>query len=227
MKYPFLYKLAVCFVCISVLLGGCQSSPNANSSNITDVRMTVVPVELDPSDTESFSDTDITFLRIYYGYYSYGRWHDYPSEYYDLKSIFTSKTYTGYDAAGDDHIVKIGPYLVVFIANYTIGQGSKSVPVKITDTLGNEALQIFSEYYSSIYNSLNYGYIKEEKRTNKLFNNESSRTLMNFFGPYYYVILEYDALPENYSLQYTTQENGESVTQVLTYEQIKQLIEGQ
>ena len=222
MKATYLYRLFACVICIAILLTGCHEPTEPDTTGeISDIRMYVAPYV----DEDTMS-SDTTFLRIYYGYYKNGKWFDYPSEHYELKSIFTPKQYSGYDAAFEDHIVKIGPYLLISISDYTFLNNGELVPVEITDTLGSEVQQMFSEYYSSLDNGQPYGYIKEDRPGSNPFFSDPDDFAINLFGQYYYVVLEYDALPNDYALQYTTLEKGEKITHTLTYEQIKQLIEG-
>ena len=228
MKTTHLYRLFAGVICISILLAGCYAPPKPDTSGeISDIRMRVVQVVNNPDTGEPFAnDSDTVFLRIYYGYYKNGKWFDYPSEYYELKSIFTSEQYTDYYAAGENHIVKIGPYLLISIVNNSFMMSDEVVPVEITDTLGSEVQQMFSEYYSSPFSGSPYGYVKEEWHEKNAFFNNSENFSVNVFGRYYYIVLEYDTLTDDYALQYTTRKKGEMVTQTLTYEQIKQLIEG-
>lgn len=216
---PVIYKMLAMAMCFSILLVGCQQPvelPNPDAAgSITDIRMTVSP--------EHQTD-DITYLRMHYGYYADGKWHDFPYEHYKLKAIFVKSTdnqatnsMEGYTAAVHSHIVKIGPFLVVNICDSFFSEDPESV--RVVDSLGNTATQMFSEYcYGAPY-----GHIVKKPRPG---DNGPEQITVNKFSTTYFLTLEYDTLPEDYVLSYLTIDNDKLITQTLTYAEIKQLIEG-
>ena len=100
---------------------------------ITDVRVTVIPREYSPADARGSSAqkqfSGFEFLQICYGYQKDGVWYDIPCENYELVTIFNPIDWEtkelridyGYEAAGKNHIVRIGPYLLVSISEYWSG----------------------------------------------------------------------------------------------------------
>ncbi len=98
-----------------------------------------------PDAPDSGFDEGAEIHQIYYGYYSYGLWHDYPAENYELKTLHepnNSGFSDGWEALCSHHAVKIGPYvLLAFIDVFdnTI----------VEDGLGSEVLMLPSEKITS------------------------------------------------------------------------------
>lgn len=209
------------------------SSPDF-SSIIQDIRVSVKPREHVPQTTGIAAiDNRLrnqTFLQIYYGYYSDNQWHDMPCENYELKGIFNSfHDYTGYDAAGDSHIVKIGPYLLICIKHYSMKAPQWATFCTIKDTLGSEVSRPFDDYYTKAGrdpNTHGYGYFKEDISSLSL-DGIVNYLARDTFEQYYYVLLDYDTLPNDYELTVTYWEGLGSVYQTLTYDDIASLIESQ
>lgn len=220
-----IYKMLAMAMCFSILLVGCQQPvelPNPEAAgNITDIRMTVGEEEI---------SGDTTLLRVYYGYFADGQWYDYPSEYYTLKSVFPVEFDDGFMNAYSSHIVKIGPYLLACIIVDPVADEKTPCPVRVVDSLENEYPQAFAEYYSHPgLDAPKYGLVWKNPRPDDSKNStkvEWNEMKCGFFSRYYFAVLEYDTLPEDYVLSYLTIDNDKLITQTLTYAEIKQLIEG-
>ena len=129
--------LGILLICL-VILGSCliMIGPNPPDT-VDDIRMTVKP---------TITKDGVTYLRLYYGYCVDGWWRDYPMEYYDLKSIFTGKQYSGYRAAQEDHIVKIGQYLLISFSTFSQFGETDSGYLEVSDSLNSDFQQMFLEY---------------------------------------------------------------------------------
>lgn len=205
--------LCIILAVLAVCLSGCAGQ---NGDAITDIRMTVQPASPGHPDQEDGT----TFLRIYYGICRNGQWQDRPSEQYDLKAIFRSRSAEGYQAAGRSHLVKIGPYLLVCISNYSLDDDPETTVVcTISDTLGTPVQEPFLQYSSTSASNPaghQYGYLKQEGL--------GKVQTESFFMHYYFLVLDYENLPEDYVLECRTSTAAETVTQTLTYGDIMQLL---
>lgn len=132
---------------------------------------------------------------------------------------------SGYDAAGDSHIVKIGPYLLVALSANTYEY--YDVYGEVEDTLNSEVQEI-SEYFTPTnfdysHSGERYVHFRENIRT--LDTDDYEYSMSNCVNKWYFVVLDYDKLPENYELKYTIHEdaNGDDRIKefVLTYEDIQ------
>lgn len=219
------------------------------SGEITDLRFNVVHREYVSKTTGiallDNSLKDRTFLQIYYGYEMDGQWYDIPCENYKLKGIFDLlHTPTGYEAAGESHIVKIGPYLVICVQHNSGNYPQSKTYCKFKDTLGSKAVQCFSAYYSprkgmdvnpeegftlpTDYDNSDalprYGYFKENAAT--IGSGNSKYSASSSFDLYYFLVLEYDSIPKDYKLEVFYFTDGLDYMDILTYEDIIARIEG-
>ena len=206
--------------------------PDLNGE-ITDVRITVKPREFTPSSRGSMSAAfeGLKYLQICYGYERNGKWFDIPCENYDLVSIFNSinwenkelRIMRGYDAAEFNHMVQIGPYLLISIPLNT--SRYKIQDYEVSDSLNSEFFLLFSEYHtSSMDKNLHqrYGYVCEAIDWNRPRKLENYNVSNSFFA-HYYVILELDEIPEDYVLKVRASED--SATYKLTYDDIMYLLD--
>ena len=215
MKKRTLFILgALLIAAICAAFVGLYFAPPSPPDVVDEVRMTIKPAG---------TKEGISFLRIYYGYRVGGKWYDYPMEYYDLKSIFTSNEYSGFDAADCDHIVKIGQYAVIALFSYTpVGESSLG-RWEASDTLGSELQNKFIEYSSLPQENIEYGLKTSPNKIQDMIFPGSRYT--SPFGYYYYVVLDYDSLPEDYVFSYILQGKQATTTYELTYDQIRRLLE--
>ena len=191
------------------------------SGTITDVRITAVERETNatsfmPGEKDSpFYGT--TCVQIYYGYQKDGEWVDIPCENYDLRAI--RKRYTGYNAANWEHIVRIGPYLLISAA---ANAESGPVSIELTDTLGTEATPMFEEYFTRVGHGSqegSYSYLVEDYQ-----NLDENVKVWCDFDLHSYIILEMDSIPEDYVLT-SKQECGSQILEwTLDYETIMRLL---
>ena len=147
---------------------------------------------------------DAKTYEVYYGYYSQGKWQDFPAGNYPLKAL-PPATVDGYSAATYHHVVKIGPYiLIAFADGWSMGTSAK-------DTLGSTALDICEGDLSpkNSYAIVEYALAPT---------NEEYKYLLGPHSGWCYVALEYDKIPKDYSITFTTVGPGESIT--FTYEDI-------
>ena len=202
------------------------------STEIQDIRFSVKPREHVPQTT-GIDEIDVklqnqTYLQIYYGYYSNGKWYDIPCENYELKGIFNIfRDDTGFDAAGDSHIVKIGPYLLVCVRHYSMSAPKWATFCTIKDTIGSESVRPFDDYYTPADRepgTHGFGYFKEDISSLDS-DGHTNYLARDTFDQYYYVVLDYKTLPENYKLTVTYWEGLGSTSQTLTYDEIMALIE--
>lgn len=211
------FKRICCVIFVLIVLGlcGCTDIVQDNDT-ISEISMIV---EQEP-DTDP-QNQEYTLLRIYYGFCRDDEWHIQPSEEYDLKSIFAPKQTTGYNAAGRSHLVKIGPYLLICVANLSYDDDPETtISCEITDTLGSIVEEPFSEYSTaSITNTdgQQYGYVKKEGMSNIY--------VEHFFRHYYFLILDYAALPDDYVLECKFISTKGTTSKTLTYDDIVRLIE--
>lgn len=194
--------------------GESTSVPNI-SGTVTDIRITTVARDISKMPGMSFVEyfQDRTFLQIYYGYQLDGDWHDYPAENYDLRRLKSSDC--GYDAVSSNHIVKIGQYVLIAFTSYR--------DLTVTDSLNSEVVAM-TEYYTSgndvTSDSAKYGQIIENTLEGNIFNYEYEIT--SGFDKWYYIILEYDDIPEDYVVSYSL---GDSETPpVYTYDDIMEAL---
>jgi len=181
---------------------------------VSDIRITAKLVH--PKDSQR------PCVRIYYGYQENGIWFDYPAESYDLLSIFSRKAESGLFAAGDSHIVKIGDYLLISIANNRSNLEGTPADCVVYDSLGSEFKKLFTEYFSPPYgpNAGQYGFYAERKGLGY----STGISVASSFGEHYYVVLKYDSLPKDYVLTCTMETPKGITTEELTYSVIKTMI---
>lgn len=182
---------------------------------ITDIRMTVVPREYKvPDDLEHLvggEGVDVQYLQVYYGYCLDGVWHDYPSENYDLIDITHEAGERGWKLSYHDHMVKIGPYLLISI----IIPGYPDMTCEVSDSLGSELLNPFMEYVSS-----GYGFVAFDP------SGEDSCSSYSFW-PRYYLLLEFDSLPDDYVLTVNTEMSSYTDEYSVTRDEIVSWVNGE
>lgn len=199
------------------------------SGEITDIRFSVAPREYVGQSTGiEFVDSQYrnkTLLQVYYGYQTNGQWYDIPCENYDLKGIFDLfHDYTGFEAAGDSHIVKIGPYLVICVQHSSADTPQWATFCTFHDNLDSQAVQYFSDYYTTSADTAGYGYFKEDPsfmETGHVVDYSARST----FDMYYFLILDYETLPKDYELTVTFWEGLGNDCQTLDYDDIITLLE--
>lgn len=203
------------------------------SGEITDVRVTTV--QRDAGITTHYGAeygadlSTLTYLQIYYGYCSNGVWKDIPCENYALVSIFNPVDYhsrelvvtRGYEAVEDDHIVKIGPYLLISI-DARIGTGKL---ITVEDSIGSEAQLMFMEYdrWNTPDGTAKYGYLKEN-RESVLSGGKLEWQAVSNVDARYYIVLKYDEIPDDYQLWTKMTPDSENIRSLLTYTDIQSLL---
>ena len=194
------------------------------SGEVTEVRVTGVKrTRIVDAEPMSSSLNGSQAIQIYYGYKMDGEWHDLPCENYDL--INFSGAHTGYDAAGWNHIVQIGPFLLISIEGSIIDTG----PV-LYDTLGTVPVMPFAEYredsadpFDGYENGFNYCYFRERYGHFNTFSSEDQQFSAPFF-PRYYMIVPLDQITDEYVLTYYDKSN-ESMVTTLTGQRIRVLLD--
>lgn len=257
MKKLFSAVVLVCTLCL--LLNGCklaefldsfytdsyyaefnQNRPTNGSEfpqldgEISDIRIQVQGREYSTYGAdEAYIWDNVDLLQIYYGFQKNGEWYDYPSENYDIVSIFNAYDYEtkeekiryGYEAADGHHIVKIGDYVLISI-RLTVSVDEVG-EVIIYDSANSQFQLRFSEYHS--YNGSfsdrssseqRYGYLAEDidRKTHKL----KDCLIADTFCMRYYCILKYETVLEDYELVFKLTE--QSYEYRLDSEKIKQLL---
>ena len=207
----------------------------APSDDITDIRMTVVPRDVRTMDMLGISELyeNLTVLQIWYGYQSDGQWYDYPSENYELVGLWDDGDNTGWRAAFGSHIGKIGPYLLICVSPPV----SDKLVCEVTDSLNSPVQEPFADYFTCYVRTAEdgtevhfmdkdkqgYGYIAED-----IFLTEDTETptarLKNTFSKRYYVVLEYDAIPDDYLLDVTYSDGAERIEYSLSKDEIDKLL---
>ena len=205
---------------------GAAMPPNP-TNEITDIRMTVITRPFAPQcyfGGESLKG--MTVLQVYYGYRLGDEWHDYPCENYNLKGILLNSQNSDWIAAKGSHMARIGPNLLVaIIDSQTINE--------VYDTLGTEVQEPFAEFFTDTYHVNENGEANRTNDANKemyAYIHEDSAGIRNGTGDFnvwscflrrYYLVLKYDALPEDYELHVII--NGED--NVFTREDIYALFD--
>lgn len=195
------------------------------SGTVTDVRITAVERETNassllPGEKESpFYGT--TCVQIYYGYQMDGEWFDMPCENYDLRAI--RKNASGYEAANREHILRIGPYLLISVgANAETGP----VSVELSDTLGTQSFTMFEEYFTRLSHGPqegSYSLLIEDYRS---FDDPEhiEATVVCDFDLYAYMLLEFDSITEDYVLSVKQECGAEIQEWTLDYETMMALL---
>lgn len=192
------------------------------TGDITDVRITAV--ERDFKEVIDPDYPNCTYLQIYYGYKKDGIWHDFPSENYQLKGTFSKWSVIGYEVAGREHVVQIGPFLI-FSARETYAlPGTEPM---LFDTLGTEVIKPFEEYYTPEdlpADAPRYGYMKEDFQS-VLSGDHINYTIYKDMGHFYYLIVNMNNLPEDYEVHEKYETKNGTVEEILTMEHIRMLLE--
>lgn len=190
------------------------------SGNVTDVRITTVKREYNGTEFDSNR-----VMQLYYGYCIDDVWYDIPCENYDLIGICDNKGNYGYDAAGDDHIVKIGNK-IVFAFSTTSFYDSQ-----LKDSLDSKTYEI-TDYFTKSFttkesNGIYYGvstvgdgysYLKEKALAYD--DDEYEYMIVGKFDKWYYLVVDESELDETYQITFNElYEHEEDIT--LDYEDIK------
>ena len=166
----------------------------APTNEITDVRITLVPRECD-----MFVEKEGEIKRevqLYYGYELDGKWYDYPAVNYPLFSL-TDRPEIGFSVISGSHGVKIGPYLLLSVELSSSAEAS-DYWWDISDSMGSEFTRMFAEYAEDP--DITYGMVAEEidwERPNWIGSDFYVSSSMHVWDV---LILEYDALPDDYVL---------------------------
>lgn len=163
--------------------------------NINDIRVTVVdrsamstPYTLYTSITQGMK-----YKQIYYGYCSDGVWYDYPCENFELRALSKMSIYDDSVAftAQSNHCVKIGPYLLLAFSVY-----DEQLFGFVEDSLGSD-VRTLTEYVTNEPGSgANCGWIIDA------YHNEYDILVKQAFFKWYYIVLEYDEMPEDYEVKF-------------------------
>lgn len=202
------------------------------SGEITDIRVTTIQRDIDIPDGAGVSwgidFANLEFRQIYYGYCTDGVWTDLPCENYELVSIFNPVDYEtrelkvtrGYEAVEDDHMVKIGPYLLISI-NARMGKDGLLI---VEDSVGSKIELYFMEYdkYNLPDEKEKYGFIKENRDSIMSGWQLEYRAVSNL-DPRCILVLKYDEIPEDYKLWTKVEESGQ-MRSLLTYDDIQYLL---
>jgi len=197
------------------------------SGDVEDIRITTIPRNVDMSGYENYFGLnvgEIEFRQIYYGYKTNGKWTDLPCENYELVSVINNsnletgeeKVYYGYEAANQNHIVKIGQYLLFSLA--------MDESYSVSDSLGSNFQLLFSEYENFPENRKIYGYLRED-RDSVVSGWEVKYEAITDFMPRYYLWLKYDEIPKDYELHRVEYYEDREIKVVITYNDIQRLLE--
>ena len=149
-----------------------------------------------------------TALQIYYGYFVDSKWYDYPCENYDLKGIYIDRAKFGYDAAGENHIVKIGDKILIALPTWRNGE------IEVKDTLGSKVI-VMDEYYTSTvptetsgnyhtgYSMVGEGYAYLKENALELGEDDYNFSILGAFDKWYYVTIDESELTDDYTLTFT------------------------
>ena len=167
-------------------------------AEVSELRIKAVSREYFPYSLVGKTEENYSLIQIWYGFFSNGQWKDYPCENYDLVGILDAEGRSGWKAANDHHMVKIGSYVLISIA----GSWAENEHCTITDNIGSEVFTPLADYVSYSTDSHQYGLLAENPAqingTGKQRNNVEVR-----FRNRYYVILELDSLPDDYEMVIT------------------------
>ncbi len=193
------------------------------SGGVSDVRVTLRTrdVDLERLGTD-FAIEDAEILQIYYGYLSNGKWVDIPAENYDLHS-FDPKRDSSIEAAQEDHIVRIGDYiLLAFVSN--IFFDGKPPFVTMEDTLGTKENTINPYQQESDYERCGWLYENmSDYGTSKFF-----PEIIFKFAEWHYLILDSKKLTEDYSITVSLYSDADSepfACTTVTYEDLMAVLD--
>ena len=203
------------------------------SDEISDVRVTTIQRDINIPDGAGvdwgIDFANLEFRQIYYGYCTDGIWTDLPCENYELVSIFNPRDYQtgelvitrGYEAVEDDHMVKIGPYLLISID----ARLNKNDLLIVEDSIGSNVDLLFMEYdkYNMPDEKANYGFIKEERNSILSGWKLKFRAISNLEARYYLVV-KYEEIPIDYQLWTKREPESSQVWSLLTYDDIQFLL---
>lgn len=190
--------------------------------NVTDVR-----IQVKERDCGDNIPAGYTAMQIYYGFYSDGKWHDYPCENYDLKGIYLDRSKFGYDAAGKNHVVKLGNKILIALPSHRIND------IIVSDTLDSEVIVIDEYFTKTVFTEVSgnvktdpsmvgggYAYLKENAL--KLGEDDYDFEISGRFYKWYYVIIDENDLTDDYVLTFANTDTEKSKYDfIVTYDDIK------
>lgn len=167
----------------------------APSDEVEDIRITTVDraVAQIPSMWLFSHFRGRTYKQIYYGYYKDDTWYDFPAENYQLKALLGSDT--GYEAAENSHLAKIGPYVLLAfrVTNRpecfaTVEDSLNSETFELTQyCTSGDMLASDGECFGTVFdNSNKTGILQAEYQ------------ITNSFYKWYYLVLKQEDITENY-----------------------------
>ncbi len=184
------------------------------AGTITELRVSLAKRDLPLNEwyQDNLSHDNEEVYQFYYGFFSDGVWHDFPAENYDLKII--SEPGSGPLSLQFHHVVRIGPYILIAFKPY-----SSTHPVTIEDTLNSSALRISK--YEHAYNGYEYSYIIDGQL--KI---SSENDVVFITGPIdtYYIAVEYDTLPKDYSVTFKQEHPKRPIDVTFTYDDIMEAL---
>lgn len=178
---------------------------------IEDIRITVVErSDCDLEVTHHSKTYDMQALQIYYGYLRDGVWYDFPAENYPLAPLSdkSDEFCRSFKSATSDHIVKIGPYLLISIktSNPIIDNEPENEGFVLYDSLGSEFTLMFEEYFTVWGFDKAYvgeqAYCQVADDIDRVTGLRMDSTCVDSFLMRFYCILEYDSIPEDYELAF-------------------------
>ncbi len=189
------------------------------SGEITELRVSFPKRDLPMTEyfgSQLYSETLV--CQIFYGYSSDGVWRDFPAQNYALKSLSSSAPASdGAYAILNDHVVRIGPYLLIgIVSNYYNTQS-----VSVQDSLNSSVLSF----------EQNETKMKEQELSYLYFEENSDYTDADFFyycpsiDHYYYMAVEFDTLPKDYVVSVIKEWANGTETTTYTYEDIMSALE--
>lgn len=190
--------------------------------NITDVRIQVKERDCGENIPHGY-----TALQIYYGFYSDGKWQDYPCENYDLAGIYLDRGEFGYDAAGENHVVKLGNKILIALPSY------RNNDIMVSDTLSSKVIVIDEYFTKNVFTEVSgnvkteasmvgggYAYLKEKAL--KLGEDDYEYHILGRFDKWYYVIIDEYDLTDEYVLTFAnTDAENSKYDFIVTYDDIK------
>lgn len=206
-------SVAVICLCLAFVLVRFTSDPSRRKPNfdgeITDVRVTAIPV-----DAKTSFWPDAEFIWVHYGYKKDGIWYDIPAENYEICRI--NSVSTAFDPLFKDHVVQIGPYVLIMLQN------SPDNDVVISDSLGTEVQSPFEQYRDSSSGYV-YMYTRDTERSSGIFS--SSDKFMGQGSVSRYLIVPIAEIDSSYEITrfftFFSEEKGEYTnTKIITGDEI-------
>lgn len=180
------------------------SSPEP-ADTVTRLRVSIPQRNISMKDLYPGAEDEIPYAKafqVYYGYQLEGKWYDFPAENYAIKSL-DGNTDGMYVMSGN-HVVEIGPF-VLLAFNDQSARGATLTDSLNTQPLKMEIKDLASSSTFIVYeNALGFG-------------TENYDYYIGPFGVWYFIALEKEAIPEDYSVSFAV---GSFGTQTYTYDDI-------